>query len=267
MQVVAADVGNSSIKLMRATLDPQTGTTRPDWPDIRSLAPRSLAESSLGPLFDPAGSAAPCHWYVSSVNQTHAERLRELAEHHDLVQSWKPVHCGQIDLVIEVESPAATGIDRLLAAEAAKKMHAADSDLIVIDCGTAMTIDLVTRDNVFRGGVILAGPETNLQALAAMTSALPDLSGQPLGRPESPVGRSTQEALMAGAWLNGLGAIRETVARYSELLEGSPVVVGTGGGLGPWRDDLPDTWIVVDNLVLEGLFRIAHGLIAESRSS
>ncbi len=263
MRIIAADVGNSSIKLARASWDSR-GETITTAGRCTSIDPGQLRDRGFDFIYDANHHAS--HWFVSSVNPDHARALRALAAARQSVAAWREVTVDDIDLEVDVENPRATGIDRLLAAQAAKHIHAADRDVIVIDCGTAMTIDLVTRDNTFRGGVILAGPETSLRALASMTASLPDLSGEPLVRPASIPARSTRDAMLAGTWLNGLGAIRETVARISNGLDEAPRVVGTGGGLDPWRDDLPQDWTVVENLVIEGLFQVVRRELAGNRA-
>ncbi len=267
MQIVAADVGNSSVKLMQATLDPAQGVVVPGRNVCLTFEPQSLSDKLS--LMDSETwydfGAKQFRWFVSSVNSHHAGLLRELAGLGDSVADWIEVSHADVRLQIDLEQPAAAGIDRLLAAQAAKLLHAPDHDVIVVDCGTALTIDLVTRDNTFRGGVILAGPATNLRALGSMTTALPDLSAEPVVRPASVVARSTRDAMLGGAYLNGLGAIREVVSQFGATLESDPVVVGTGGGLGPWREDLPNAWIVVDNLVIDGLFQVALDRVVGNR--
>jgi type III pantothenate kinase len=257
MQVIVADVGNSSIKLMGASLDCEHRSILPSWGECLTLDPAALPASLS---LDEAGGNAvsrKCHWYVSSVNSAHDQALRSAATSGGCVAEWHAVTHEFIDLEIDVDHPASTGIDRLLAAQAAFRLYANEQDVIVIDCGTAMTIDVVTGDGTFRGGVILAGPATNLKALSSMTSALPDLSGEKLVRPGHVIGRSTRAAMLSGAYFAGLGSIREVVRQISASLPGTPVVVGTGGGLGPWREELPAEWTIVDHLVIDGLFEVA----------
>lgn len=257
MQIVAADVGNSSIKYLIGTVSVDRKKVEPGWPDCRTfeLTPADAAQRPID------GKA---HWFVSSVNDENLQRLRLHCEQFDCAESWNVIEREQIPLDIDLDKPDSVGIDRLLAAFAAHRLYGANSDTIVIDCGTAMTIDLVSSSGTFRGGVIIAGPATNLLALTTMTAALPDLSKEKLVRPQSVIGRSTNDAMLSGAWYNGLGAIREVVAEMSRLADGVPTVVGTGGGLDPWRDALPGDWIRVRELVLDGIFLVALRSFSES---
>ena len=109
----------------------------------------------------------------------------------------------------------------------------------------------------------MAGPATSLRALRSMTEALPDLSSEKLVRPQSVPGRTTRQAMLNGAWYAGLGAIKEVVSAMQQTVGGTAGVVGTGGGLGPWRNDLPADWLMVDDLVLDGIYMVASERLQE----
>ena len=109
----------------------------------------------------------------------------------------------------------------------------------------------------------MAGPATNLLALSNMTAALPNLMNEPLSKPSSVLGQSTRDAMLSGAWHSGWGAIQQVVKEIAEMTERSPIIVGTGGGLGPWQAVLPDSWIRVEDLVLDGILTAASSFINE----
>jgi pantothenate kinase type III len=256
MQVVAADVGNSSVKYVAGQRLPGRSAWGRLWPRSEQLSPQTLA--TWCPRL-----AEPAAWFVSSVNDGNLRLLRQRCDQAGCVRSWHVLRHREIPLTVDLPEPDRVGIDRLLAALAVHRRHAAGQDAIVIDCGTALTIDLVDRNGVFRGGVIMAGPATNLMALRTMTEALPDLSAVPLLRPSSILGRNTREAMLSGAWYSGWGAIQEVVREMTRLMPGTPAVIGTGGGLGPWRQDLPAHWQLVDDLVLAGIFEVVSELAGE----
>ncbi len=257
MQIVVADIGNSSIKLVTGSLSVESGSCRAEWPARQFQSPEELVQCHRS-------LSLPSVWLISSVNDANMARLRDPLKQAGLVESWQLIGRQQVPLKVDLDQPAGVGVDRLLAAFAAHRMFPCDRDTIVIDCGTAMTIDLVSRDGTFRGGVIMAGPATNLLALESMTEALPDLSRESIRQPTSVLGRSTREAMLNGAWYTGLGAIREVVSAIEAISEIPPRVVGTGGGLGPWQDVLPREWCLVQDLVLNGICQIAGPLLSEA---
>ena len=250
--LVAADVGNSSTKyLLGELVDSFT-----DAPHIRACWDQCRSKDFREPL-ETLDVPANAHWFVSSVNSHNMTALKRHIEQQGVIASWHVIQRSEIPLELDVETPHAVGLDRLLAALAAKERAGDQQDVIVIDCGTALTIDVVTSTGIFCGGVIMAGPAANLLALSDLTSALPDFSQSVIQRPTSPIGRSTKQAMLSGAYYQGLGAIERVVNEMAATFPNPPTVIGTGGGLGPWRDALPQHWQVVDNLVLEGILQIA----------
>lgn len=122
--------------------------------------------------------------------------------------------CG---LELDLETPATTGQDRLFAARAASALSQA---AIVVDAGTAMTVDLVVG-GAFLGGAIAPGARTLARSLAERGAQLFEIEPRP---GVSALGRSTQAALEAGVVVGLRGAARELV---KELLL---VAAARGGG-------------------------------------
>jgi len=86
--------------------------------------------------------------------------------------------------------PEKLGIDRIAAALGALTLYP-NTNLIVIDMGTATTIDAIDQNKHFLGGSILAGMQTSLEALTSKSAALPDISVDTL-RPNQPIlGKNT----------------------------------------------------------------------------
>jgi type III pantothenate kinase len=133
------------------------------------------------------------------------------------------------------DRPAKLGADRiadtLYAAAAYPKRNA-----IIIDSGTAITVDAVTGGAEFTGGVILAGIGTQLCGLHASTATLPltTIPAAPIPFP----GGSTEQCLRAGAVHGTAGALNHLVRSYRRILGGKCVVLATGGA-----------WHVTKNLV------------------
>lgn len=119
------------------------------------------------------------------------------------------------------------GTDRMLAAIGATKLYG--RPVIVIDIGSAVTVDLVDKGGVFRGGLILAGAAMRLRALAQFTSALPEI---PIPDPEAPpplIGTDTVGCLSAGAH-HGMRLEIQGMVGAIQAEVGKAAVVLTGGG-------------------------------------
>jgi type III pantothenate kinase len=124
---------------------------------------------------------------------------------------------------------------------------------VVVNAGTAVTIDALDSDGVFRGGVILPGLRLMLQALAENTSALK----QPPGRYEDfPV--ATPDALYSGAMHAVCGAIELMRGRIRREDVAVRCFVA-GGAAHEIAPHLTGPVEVVDNLVLEGVLALAEG--------
>jgi type III pantothenate kinase len=134
---------------------------------------------------------------------------------------------GTIPIEVRVPHPARVGNDRLLGTWGARLHHGAP--LIVVDLGTATTVDALDREGRFVGGAILPGLSLALASLARGTAQLPEVR---LSMPAQAIGTDTASAIRSGVVLGGLGAIRELVERFAAELSPDgprPTVVATGG--------------------------------------
>jgi type III pantothenate kinase len=119
----------------------------------------------------------------------------------------------QLDLKLDVDAPELVGIDRQLNAIAANRRRRPGSAALIVDSGTATTVDVVDSDGIFRGGAILPGLGMAARALHEYTALLPLVRvSDELSNPPMP-GRNTQQAIQAGLVWGHVGAINELVAR------------------------------------------------------
>jgi type III pantothenate kinase len=130
-------------------------------------------------------------------------------------------------LRVRYRNPLEVGADRIAGAVAATQRHPG-RNLIVVDCGTATTFDVVTAAGDYLGGVILPGMGVSAETLASRTAKLPRVE---IARPETMLGRSTVESIQSGLYHGHAGAIRHIVDGLSKEVFGGevPRVVGTGG--------------------------------------
>lgn len=161
-------------------------------------------------------------------------------------------HRTPMPIEIAVRRPARVGTDRLCAACGA--LGARGRDAIVIDAGSAITVNLV-RDRVFLGGVIMPGPATSLSAMHEFTAQLPRLD---IEAPAPARIDDTESAMRWGVLLAAAGGVRLAVAMLDERSGRRPKRVLTGGHAGRIGRWLPSTWERVPDLTLLGLARIAR---------
>lgn len=153
-------------------------------------------------------------------------------------------------LKIKYRNPAEVGADRIANGIGAVLRYPGQ-DVIVIDFGTATTLEVVTSNKEYLGGAILPGIRTAMEALYSKTALLPTVE---IVKPQSVLGRSTVESIQSGLYYGAVGMTAELVSRLeAECFEGRRVkVIGTGG----FSRMLEDAGIFTDvhpDLVLEGL--------------
>ena len=155
-------------------------------------------------------------------------------------------------LKIKYRNPAEVGADRVACAIGAAQRRPGQ-DLLVVDCGTATTIEVVTAAGDYLGGAILPGIGISAEMLSSRTAKLPQVE---IARPDSVLGRSSTESILSGLYHGHVGAIRNVVTLLVKECFGGerPRVVGTGGFARMFADEqLFDE--VVPELVLFGLKR------------
>jgi len=147
------------------------------------------------------------------------------------------------------------GADRLANAVAVAAFYGCPA--IVVDFGTAVTFDIVSAKRKYIGGVIAPGLESMTNFLYRRTALLPKLS---MKEPRSAVGRSTIEAMRAGAVIGYRGLVREIITRIkAERFPRQKVhVIATGGYADLIAKRLGEIDSVQANLTLEGLRIVAN---------
>ena len=128
---------------------------------------------------------------------------------------------------------------------------------VVVDFGTAVTFDIVSERRNYIGGVIAPGLEAVTNFLYQRTALLPKLS---LREPPRAVGKSTVEAMLAGAVIGYRGLVREILARIraEQFPRKKVYVVATGGYARLLARALPEIDVVQPHLTLEGLRIVAN---------
>ncbi|MAV55826.1 MAG: hypothetical protein CMJ28_07740 [Phycisphaerae bacterium] len=150
----------------------------------------------------------------------------------------------------QLAKDATPGIDRLLAAAGAWSMT--KEAVIVVDAGTAITVDFVDGEGTFHGGAIAPGLHLMLQALADGTDALPSIAYKS-PKEDEPFGADTESAMQLGTFLAARGVISQAIERYALSYGAWPRVLATGGDAAALLDDAEIVDRVVPDLVLRGM--------------
>lgn len=131
-----------------------------------------------------------------------------------------------IDLPIKVktQSPQQTGVDRVLVVAAAYEMM--QKACVVVDAGTAVTVNLCNDAGEFLGGAIAPGASMMLDTLHDNTARLPAVA---FAAPASVIGDSTEQAMLHGVYHGIRGMVKELVEQYATDLGNWPEIIATGG--------------------------------------
>jgi type III pantothenate kinase len=221
---VVVDIGNTRIKW--GLVHPQRSLIEAteSLPDDSVEWQRTIDLWRTFPHYREA--SGPWQWVAASVNPGRTERLRAWVEGRgDAFFHLRSA--AQLPLRIDLEQPEKVGIDRLLNAVAVTRMGPPGRGGVLIDAGSAVTVDWLDERHVYCGGCIFPGLDLMAEALHRYTALLPRVTLS-LPVPELPA-RATVPAMQAGIFLAVTGGIREAVRRYAERAEVAPRVYFSGG--------------------------------------
>ena len=255
--VVAVDAGNTRIKLGRFDLAQRSPSGLPV--AAFSTAVHCGDELPWDRLLDGDAPAV-----ITGSNPDEARRVFE---------SWprdrrSPILLNdgrRLPIVIDVDAPERVGIDRLLNAVAANIVRGPEQPAVLIDSGTATTVDSVNAAGHFCGGAILPGFDLCSKALHQYTALLPLVEMSAIRREAaapSELGRNTQAAITSGLYWGHVGAVKELMRRL--MLGGDPhiepLILLTGGAAPLLYPHLPTIVRLEPHLALQGLAYSATAL-------
>ncbi len=252
--LIAVDIGNSRVKFALY-----------DQGEVRDLATFADAVKVCG--------RNETRWAIGSVNPRQTEKLLAKLAKKRPDDPIRVLKTEDVSITIDVDEPRRVGIDRLLAACAAvkwKRKYAPDyavEPILLVDLGTAITVDLVSGDGVFLGGAILPGLELAAKSLRRGTALLPKIRN--FDDAKFP-GKNTVDAIRCGLFEGTVGTIR----RFCELVEHSfstgilrakPLLLLTGGNAEPVynavRKEREAIWL--PRLVLDGIHATSFSLFSD----
>jgi type III pantothenate kinase len=168
-----------------------------------------------------------------------------------------PAFVGSADvktgMAIDYKNPREVGADRIVNAVAAKAAFGAP--VIVLDCGTATTFDLVSTQGHYAGGLIIPGMEVSIEALSQRAAKLPEVS---ITRTDTLIGRDTVSSMQAGAYWSSVEGLKGLIRRLHAIDEYADApVVATGGLSAQLLEDIPEINEHRAHLTLDGLRLLA----------
>lgn len=248
---IVVDIGNSRIKWGRPV-----GNRVEDYVSITSESPESWQEQ-----LEQWDLRDRLVWAVAGV---HPDRLHRFTK-------WVEKRGDQIALIhdkkllpikIDVVEPERVGIDRLLNAVAARNRLMPAESIVIIDAGSAVTVDWVDKDGVFRGGAIFPGLQMMAMALHDYTAVLPMVEVSQCTPGHILPGNSTVSAIRGGVFWAVAGGITALIRLFAARTEPylHPVVYLTGGDAQILLPLLPSEVKLSPTLTLEGIRIAAEAL-------
>jgi type III pantothenate kinase len=251
--LVAVDIGNSRVKFARFDGPPAIGSGKLPVPArTLDLDPRTEPWDKLDAWLDADADKARPAWWIGSVARQVSSRLVDHLRDRD-VRDVTLISSGDLPLVVSLPRPDMVGIDRLLGAVAANEVRDPARPAIVVDLGSAITVDLVASDGAFRGGAILPGIGMSARALHEFTDLLPLIEMHALAEPPAPVGDATLPAMTSGLFWGAVGGVSRLIELFSAEVGGSPQVLLTGGAAPSVAKLLPGESRYEPNLVPAGI--------------
>lgn len=251
--IVAVDVGNTAVKL---ALKSESSI---EHREIR-IGSSGWELSAIGWVRDKLGgqhaAGNSAQWRIASVHRSAATQLRHAIKSSQPDALIRLVTWPDVPIKIDVDDADRVGIDRLLSAFAAWTEFA--SAVVVVDAGSAITIDWIDCGGTFCGGAIMPGLELQSRSLVMGTEALPQIELNT----QSPVAipaKNTSDAIRAGIVLGVASALDGLINRYtaqSGLAGGQVKVVLTGGDARTLGPHVRKSHQIISNLVCQGLLQV-----------
>lgn len=251
--LLAIDIGNSNLTLGLFRSGALLGTRR------ARTDPRATAdevELLLGGLVALEGLALADvdGFALASVVPSLTATVEAVAERRG--QGLVIASSGSIPIAVRVDRPDEVGADRLVNVLAAARLYGTPA--VVMDLGTATTLECAASDGAYVGGAIAPGLELGMEALAAHTAKLPRIE---LRTPDRAIGRNTVAAMQAGTVLGYqalasglLGRVRDELAEADGIVASDVRTILTGGlSAAPWARGIRGVETIDPELTLKGL--------------
>ena len=242
--VLLFDIGNTRLKWALSNSNNIISTGAIDLTDLNEIALDQQFTSIDQPnsiLLSSVASKSTCNMVTTWLN----DRFQAGVSIVKVTKSACDIH----NLYSDASS---LGVDRWVAAIGARHI-VAQGDLIVIDVGTAVTIDWLSNENTFEGGVIFPGQALMHDSLVGRTAGI---ESEYSDRTQI-IGKTTKECVNSGIGFGLAGAIERIVDEMNNNINRPTTVILTGGGSKSLTAKMKLDSINEPNLVLLGLLKLA----------
>ena len=248
MKRIYMDIGNSRIKLAVMTgdrWDVETITVKKEGLNLRSKLPKDPENVLL---------------VLTSVRKDRLELVeKEISGFQYTILEKKSIPKELLDY----NTITTLGLDRYLSCLGA--VSKAKKDVIVIDAGSAITIDYMSQKHIFKGGVIIPGKRVVLEA---MISSLPELPLPDDNIPDQFPGKSTIDCIRWGVNGGFQSILNDFLNRYHKLKNESAAIIVTGGDAEYIVSLISGRWSVISDeyLLFDGMKQFLNLFKPELRS-
>jgi type III pantothenate kinase len=218
VSLLAISIGNTRTRLgafVQGKLVERAAVATPDGPGLAAAL-----KSVDAPLRGQPGAAV----LIGSVDPGATDRVAASVRSALNIEPKRVDRDVKIPIGRQLDRESIIGEDRLLNAAAA--YDTLKQACVVVDAGTAITVDFIDGAGTVHGGAIAPGARMMLASLHRETAQLPEVE---LTRPEEAIGHNTAEAMRSGVLYGLRGLVRELTEQYAEAAGAYPMVVATGG--------------------------------------
>jgi len=247
--ILCIDIGNTNTKVGSFSND-------------KLLSFESISSSEIESKFiEIVQKFKPTKAFIASVQKNNEIAIKSILD--NLGIKYYGIDRNLLSLQLDVYEAQYLGEDRIANSYGALK-HFPANDCLVIDIGTTLTFDLISKEGIYLGGAIYPGTAISAKSLSEGTSLLPKIN---IEKPESALGKTTKDHIQSGIYYGLLGAIERISAEIC-LCAHSPSsvkILVTGGATSEkinnkttsFCDDLSDLVDFIDPLLtITGLYEI-----------
>lgn len=242
--ILALDIGNTIVDI--GLFQGEKILLRVKLPTRRKSTPEeyfALLHPYLAPYKDELEGMI-----LSSVVPSLTASFRKLAEIYLQLEILEVNSSLETGLRIDYEPPEGLGADRIANAVGVASHYSLPA--VVVDFGTAITMEIIDATRTYRGGIILPGIGISLRSLFQSASLLEPVE---IKSPSSLIGKSTRESILSGI-VNGYSALVEGMVERFEKEIGERCTLVITGGEGEWiKEGLRREYHYDPLLTLKGL--------------